>query len=357
MRGVQRGGDRRALRQHLRGPVHQQHALALALEPQAGLAPAFGRLVLVVLEFGNFRRGVGRAVGQQAVQQEHVEQAHGLRRDAHGLERVEVHQAHLDVLHAALAQRMQRTLATAHRALGADGAVELVLDLQQAGAELVVVAAKVAHANGLVGRVGPRQCLVQRVGVTLQAVVAHVQAGLRVALVAQAPHAQRSGVRQVQRLALAAQRLQAVFAPLDEARAQRGRGAEQVQQHEGVAAKVADQRKVLLAAHAGQRPVVVDARDGLHAPAIAVAQAHAVDALGAADVRIAVAAQRNGLVRRQAAGHAGHPEHLAARALERAQHVLVNLGQLAQGLFHAPVGAGDELDLRFAVVGGDAGVR
>ena len=62
-------------------------------------------------------------------------------RDADRDERVEVHEPHFDIFDAALAQRMQRPLARADHALGADGAVELVFDLQQAGAELAVVAA------------------------------------------------------------------------------------------------------------------------------------------------------------------------------------------------------------------------
>ena len=45
------------------------------------------------------------------MQQEDVEEAHGLRRDADRHERVEVHQPHLDVLDAALAQGVQRALA------------------------------------------------------------------------------------------------------------------------------------------------------------------------------------------------------------------------------------------------------
>jgi hypothetical protein len=133
------------------------------------------------------------------VQQEDVEKAHGLGVDAHRLEGVEVHAAHLDVFDAALAQRVQRALAGVDHALGADGAVELVLDLQQAGGQLVVFAAQVAHAQAFVGRMRARQRTVQRIGITLQAVVADGQRRLRVALVAQPAHAQRGGVRQVQR--------------------------------------------------------------------------------------------------------------------------------------------------------------
>ena len=56
----------------------------------------------------------------------------------------------------------------------------------------------------------------------------------------------------------------------DEARAHRRRRAEQHQQQERVAPEVADQREVLVVAEPGQRPVVVDARDRLHAPAVAM---------------------------------------------------------------------------------------
>jgi hypothetical protein len=58
-------------------------------------------------------------------------------------EGVQVHAAHFDVFDAALAQGVQRPLATVDDALGADRAVELVLDLQQRGGELVVFAAQV----------------------------------------------------------------------------------------------------------------------------------------------------------------------------------------------------------------------
>ena len=75
-----------------------------------------------------------------------------------------------------------------------------------------------------------------------------------------------------------------------------------------MAPEVADQREVLARSDSlGQRQVVVDARDRLHAPAVAVRQPHAVDALGAADVGRAVAADRDLLVGRQPARHARRP--------------------------------------------------
>ena len=96
---------------------------------------------------------VGRTVLQQAMQQEHVEDAHGLRVDAHRAEWIEVHQPHLDVLDTAFAQRVQRTLARADTTLGPDRAVELVFDLQHAVRQLMVaVAVANAHAPHTPGR-------------------------------------------------------------------------------------------------------------------------------------------------------------------------------------------------------------
>ena len=269
-----------------------------------------------------------------------------------GTNGIEVHAAHLHVLDAALAQRVQRALAAADHALGPDRAVELVLDLQQAGRELVVLAAEVAHADRLVRRIGSRQPILQRRGVALEAVVAHGERRLRIALVAQPPHAQRGRVRQVQRTA--GDGLQAVIAPGDEARADGRRGAEQVQQQERVAAEVADQREVLLGRDARHRPVVVDARDRLHAPPVAVPEPHAVDALGAADVGRAVDAERDRLVGRQPAGHRADPQHLVA---EGAIDELVDLRQLRQAGLGVRVHAGDQLELRLAEIGRDVRVR
>ncbi len=97
---------------------------------------------------------IRRAVAKQTVQQKHIQKTHGLGGDTDGLKRVQVHQPHFHVLHAPLAQRMQRPLAGVDRALGADRAVELVLDLQQAGAQLAVAAILRTNADGLVAWIG-----------------------------------------------------------------------------------------------------------------------------------------------------------------------------------------------------------
>ena len=86
-------------------------------------------------------------------------------------------------------------------------------------------------------------------------------------------------------------------------------------------------------------------------------QAHAVNALGPADIGRAEAGNRNGFIGRQAAGHARHPEHFVAVFLQRLVGELVQLCELFKRGFGAGMGAGDQFDLRLAEVGGDAGMR
>ena len=161
--------------------------------------------------------------------------------DADGVERAHVHAADLDVLDATLAQRAQRPLAGKDAPLRPDRAVELVLDLQQRRGELAVVLA-VEHADRLVGRIGLGERAVQRGRVAREAVEAHRQRRLGIALVPQAPHAQRGAVRRDQRPGFPGAELVRVVA--DEGAAHRGGRAEQDQQQPRVAAEVADQREV-----------------------------------------------------------------------------------------------------------------
>ena len=242
VRRIERGGDRRALREHLAAPVDERRLAAPAFEPQSRLAAARGDALLVASERGDLLRRVRRAVAQQAMQQVHVEQVHRCGHDADGQERVEVHEPHLDVLDAALAQRVQRPLALADAALRPDRAVELVLDLQQRHAELAVIVA-VADADRLVGRIRAGERALQRRAVALEAVVADGERRLRVALVAEPAHAQRRRVREVEACSRDS-RCELVLATLDEARAHGRRRAEQVEQQPRVAAEIADQREV-----------------------------------------------------------------------------------------------------------------
>src|SRR5690242_3528715 len=109
--------------------------------------------MLVACERSDFLRRVRRAVAEQAVQQEDVEKPDHGSSDAYGFERIEIHATHLDVLDAPLPQRVQRSLPRADDALGPDRAVELVFDLQQAGRELHILAARTYDAQRFVGRI------------------------------------------------------------------------------------------------------------------------------------------------------------------------------------------------------------
>ena len=355
LRLVKRSGKRRAFAQQLFSPLGQRHLLAIAQQPQARLTSARCRQVLVVFDFGNFLRCVGRAGRHQAMQQKHVQKPGGFCGNAHRHQRVQVHQAHFHVFHPAFAQRVQRALAGPNHTFGANRAVKLVFNLQQAGAQLVVITARVANAHSLIRRVRLRQRLMERAGITLQIVVAHRQRGLRIALVAQAPHAQRRGVGQIH--GVWPQGLQRVRATLCKTGTQRGRRAKQEQQHKCIAAKVANQPEILLAGHAGHGPVVVNAANGLHAATVAVPQAHAVHAFGAPHVGAAKARNRNGFVNRQPARHAGRPQPLLPLRRQRAVHELVDFGQLSQASADGGVRPGNQLNLRFAVIGGDVRVR
>ena len=158
---VQRAGQRGQLAQHLGGPVGQRHFHAAAGKLEARLAAALGHQMLVALERFDFGGAVGRAVAEQAVQQEHIQKAHGLLVYAHGQEGIEVHQPHFHVFHAARAQSVQRALARLDHALGANGPVELVFNLQQRDGQLVVVAAGRLNADGFIRGPGARERVLQ----------------------------------------------------------------------------------------------------------------------------------------------------------------------------------------------------
>ena len=350
-RRVHRRRDRRALLEDVAAPFEERYFFRSADESQARLAAARCGALLVADDRRELLRRVGRAVAEQAVQQEHVEEAHRACGDADRLERIQVHQPDLDVLDATTAQGMQRTLARTDHALGPDCAVELVLDLQHAGRELPVVLA-VADPDGLVRRIGFRQRLLQRCCVAVQAVIAHRKRGLRVALISQPSHPQRCRVRKIERVV--AQSPQHVRAAGGKARAYCRRRAEEIKQQPRMAAEIADEREVfVVGARVGEREVVVDAGDRLHAPAVAVREARAIDGLGTADVGGPVAADGNRSLRRKLAGHARAPQQLIA---DRPIDDLVNFRDFRDARIGAGVYAGNELELRLAEVGRDVRV-
>ena len=351
VRAIERAGDRAAIGENFACPLGERHFLAVPNKPQTRLASARGDGELVLGHGRELLRCIGRAVAEQAMQQEHVEEAHRVGGDPDRHERIEVHQPHLDILDAAVAQGMQRAFARPDHALGPDRAVELVLHLQQGRGELPVLAV-LADADRFIRRIRFRHRFFQRCPVAPEIVVAHRERRLRIALVPQTSHAQRRRVRQVERVAT--QALQWVIATGDEGRAHRGRGTEEVEQQPRVPPEVADQREVLVVGAAiGQRKVVVDTGDGLHAPAVAMRQAHAIHGLHPADVGAPEAADGNRFVSRQSTGHARGPQQLIA---DGSEDDLVDLGQLPGAILRADLNAGDELELRLAEIGRDVRV-
>ena len=153
---VECSSDRSALGQHGLRPFMQGHLATGVLELQSRFAPARGNLHLVACDGPDLGGCIGRAFHEQAVQEKDVEKARGLRGDADRGERVEVHGAHLDILRAAFAQRAQRPLAGQDHPFGANGAVELVLDLQQGCRKLAIVVT-IADAYLHVRCMGPRE--------------------------------------------------------------------------------------------------------------------------------------------------------------------------------------------------------
>ncbi len=160
-------------------------------------------------------------------------------------------------------------------------------------------------------------------------------------------------MRQVQRVLAVA--LELVIASRHEAATHRRRRAEQIQQQPRFAPEVPDQAEVVVVVEP-MRPgeVVVDAGDRLHAAPVAMRQAHAIDALGAADIRRPVAPDRDRIVGGKPARHARRPQELVADgAIDR----LVDLDELGQARLRIGMDAGDQLDLRFAEVGGHQRMR
>ena len=243
---------------------------------------------------------------------------------------------------------MQGPLVGPRYALRPDAAVELVLDLQQGRRQLDVRPVRAAQPQRLVGWVRDRQGSLQRPGVAVQAVVADVEDGLRVALIAQTPHAQRGGVGQA--VGARTQFLQPMCTACDEAAAHHGRSAKEIEQQKRMPSEVADQPEVVVVRQTRHRPVVVDARDRLHAAAISMTEACAVDTLHARQVGSSVAGDRDVLVNRQSAGHARRPERLFANFT---QDLLVQLSKLRHAGVDGAVRASDQFDLRLAEVGSD----
>ena len=162
------------------------------------------------------------------------------------------------------------------------------------------------------------------------------------------------------------------LAAAEERLAERRGTAEQVQHQPAVPAVVAKQRKIRVRAEVlpgvvalheirvngpelvRERVVEVHAGDGLHHPAVAVAEPAAIYDLHLAAVRAAVLRDRNALVALDRAGHAGGPEQFLA---EVAVDELVQVAEVLRELPGVRKGRRDQLDQGLGVVSRERGIR
>ena len=363
---VEQLGDGQHLVELFQPPVTQRDRLAPVVQLHAGVAAVVDHPAQVLLAGVQVAVFQARRFAQQAVGGEQVQEPDFLLIDAHRLERVEVQGADLDVFHAAPLQRQGGALAAVDGAFRADRRVVLVLDLQDVGVELLVVALRVAHAQLLIHRVRRLHGVGQGADIVVQIVVADRQRRLGVVLVAQVAHPQAGGVGPVEAVVEAFQQL--VFAAGQERRAQRRRGAEQIHQQPGIALEVSGQVEIALRDIVPQRglaalqlavdapelirerEVVVDPGDGLHLAPVPVAQADAVDVLHAAHVGAAVLRHRHVVVVGDHAGHGVHPQQFVVDVpVGVAVQILKKLDRLLQ----VGAGRGDEFQQRFGIVRGD----
>jgi hypothetical protein len=109
--------------------------------------------------------------------------------DPDRVEGAHVERPHLDVLHAATAQRLGRALPGQGHALWPDETVVLVLDLQHVRIELPVFAVDL-DADALVVRVWRRDRVREVTDVVVEAVDRHLQRRLVLVAVTEVTHAQ-----------------------------------------------------------------------------------------------------------------------------------------------------------------------
>ena len=367
--GIEQLADPGEFVQQLGAPGRERHRPAVALQLQPGLAPAARRQQVVLV--GLLLRGrVERlAAADQAQRQEGFHEMHLVRAHTGGLEDADVERAHLDVLDAAARQRPRRGLAGAQRVLRTDAAVVLVLDLQDAGVELAVLAVD-AHAERGKRRMHGVGRVMQVAQVLIERIHRHRHDRLAAVAVAEVAHAQRGGMRQVQRAG--PERLQfVVVAPGHEARAQRRRDPEQVQRQPAEAPVVAHQVEVarrgergIVAARAqllspqrpefrGKRVIEMRAGDGLHQAAVAGLQAAPVHFLEVPAVRTAVARDRHLGLAGDLARHRRGPQHFVA---EPPHHKVVQVPEVARQRLVVGEGRRHQLEQRLGIIGGDVRV-
>ena len=288
-RSIEHLGDLRQRVDDLAGPGEHRNAGAGAAQPQRRVAPAHRDEALVLVALVALARGERRAGIERAVDQERLHEPHRVLLDARRRERVHVERPDLHVAHAAALQRDCRLLPGAGDLLRSDKAVVLVLDLQEVRVELAVLSVD-DEPDVPVRRVGSCRRLVQGPDVVGRGIVGNPELSLRLVLVADVAHAQRRRERFVDRAPTELGKR--MWRVAEKGTADRRRRPEQQRHEPPAAVEVAYQREVPVGGERteryiaaalrlpergperpGQREVEVHARDDLHHPAVAVAQA------------------------------------------------------------------------------------
>ena len=121
LRGVEGLCHHQAFTHDLVCPLPSQHVLRATHQLQLWVAALGGHLALVLRKLAHLGWTVHWTVAEHGPQQKGIQHTHGVGIDAHIQIGLQVHAAHLDILHAAIAQGMQGTLAPARDALGTNG--------------------------------------------------------------------------------------------------------------------------------------------------------------------------------------------------------------------------------------------
>ena len=134
-------------------PIRHGNVAPLAVQLEFGFAAAPRDQQMIGIQRRLFAAADRLALAQQAQREKRLQEAQLVLIDADRIERAHVERAHFDVFHAGAMQRLGRPLAGARDALRADETVVLVLDLQDVGVELLILAVDL-DAELLVRRIG-----------------------------------------------------------------------------------------------------------------------------------------------------------------------------------------------------------
>ena len=137
--GIQQLGDLAHAIDDLVPASAQRHATVTDLQFQVRVAPPFDHQAAVVIQAVALLVRNPGALGEQAPEQEGIQEAHLRLVDPQRQKRVQIEAAHLDILDATRFQGLGRRLVVPCHSLGANVAVIFVLDLQNLDMQLETI--------------------------------------------------------------------------------------------------------------------------------------------------------------------------------------------------------------------------